>query len=45
MKFKCLCGTEIPDGKMFEFCGKYEWDEKNHASNTDNFFRGLFGGL
>ena len=45
MRFKCLCGVEIPEGKLLEFCGKYEWDEETHTHNTDNIFRGLFGGL
>lgn len=45
MRFKCLLGNEIPAGKMIEFCGKYEWDEKGHVNTAANIFTGLFGGI
>jgi hypothetical protein len=46
MRFKCLLGTEIPDGKIYEFCGEYERDEKESSPKTSSdIFRGLFGGI
>lgn len=27
-QFHCKCGIEIPEGKIFEFCPKYERREK-----------------
>lgn len=45
MKFKCLLGTEIADGHLIEFCGKYERDGKEHPKSCSDILRGLFGGL
>lgn len=45
MRFKCLLGTEIPEGHMCEFCSAYEWDERGHVNTAGNIFTGLFGGL
>lgn len=38
--YECKAGIEIPEGKLFEFCGSYERKEK-----ADNLLDGLFGGL
>lgn len=44
VQYKCLLGTEIPDGCMIEFCGKYEWNEKYPTdSSVDGIFGRLFG--
>jgi hypothetical protein len=45
MQFKCLLGTEISKGHLIEFCGKYEWDEKDMSKTPSDIFRGLFGGI
>lgn len=46
MNFKCLLGTEIPEGHLMEFCGKYERDDDRKYSKTgSDIFRGFFGGL
>lgn len=46
MHYKCLLGTEIKEGCLIEFCGKYEWDEKDlKNSSIGDIFGGLFGGL
>jgi hypothetical protein len=46
MRFKCLLGTEIADGCLIEFCGKYERDDdRKHSKTSSNIFRGFFGGL
>ena len=46
MKYKCLLGTEIQDGCMIEFCGKYEWDERYAKKmSASDVFSGLFGGF
>lgn len=39
-KFECACGKEIPEGKMFEFCPKYE-----RQLESDNPFSSIFGDL
>ena len=45
LRFKCMLGTEIPEGKLYEFCGKYERDVKEAPKTADNIFRSLFGSL
>ena len=46
MRLKCLLGTEIPEGKIYEFCCQYDRDEKESSPKTSSdIFRGLFGGL
>lgn len=42
-QFECTCGKEIPEGKIFEFCGNYERKEKSELSYSD-VFKDLFGG-
>jgi len=42
--FKCDCGIEIPEGKIYEFCGSYERKEKLQNDLSD-IFGGLFGGI
>ena len=45
-RFKCLLGTEIPAGKIYEFCGKYERNEdESYPKTSSDIFRGLFRGL
>ena len=44
LKFTCACGREIPEGKVFEFCPKYERKEKTETPLSD-LFSGLFGGF
>jgi len=44
-KFNCKLGKEIPEGKLFEYCPAYEWDEKDHTSRNPVPFNNLFGGL
>lgn len=43
-KFVCKCEKEIPEGKIFEFCSSYEWDEKDHITRNPVPFNNLFGG-
>ena len=46
MKFKCLLGTDIPEGKIYEFCGQYEYDEDRKEPKTaSNIFNSFFGGF
>jgi hypothetical protein len=45
MRFKCLLGTEIAEGHLIEFCGKYEYNDKKTPKTVDDIFGGLFGGL
>lgn len=45
MNFRCLLGTDIPDGKLVEFCRKYENDGKRTTKTASDVLRGLFGGL
>lgn len=40
--YECKVGKEIPEGKIFEFCGSYERKEKSDNPLTD-LFGGLFG--
>ncbi len=48
-KHTCNNGVDIPEGKFFENCSAYKWDEKDHIRR--NLFNGspllgsLFGGL
>jgi hypothetical protein len=35
--FECEAGEEIPEGKIFEFCKKYERKEKPQYPLTDLF--------
>jgi hypothetical protein len=45
-RYKCLLGTEIAEGCLIEFCGKYEYDGKNPAKSTvGDIFGGFFRGL
>lgn len=44
-KFNCKLGKEIPEGKIFEYCESYEWDEKDHTSRNPVPFNNLFGGI
>ena len=44
-KFICKLDKEIPEGKFFEYCGSYKWDEKDHTSRNPVTFNNLFGGL
>ena len=39
-QYECDFGKEIPEGKIFEFCGQYERAEKR-----DNPFENLFGAM
>ena len=42
--YECKAGKEIPEGKYFEFCPKYERKEKGEYSDlVDAMFGGLFG--
>lgn len=43
-RFKCTCGIEIPEGKIYEFCGKYDRKEKTEHELCD-IFSGMFGGI
>lgn len=42
-QFGCAYGKEIPEGKIFEFCSKYEYKEKKNYDLSD-IFSGFFGG-
>lgn len=44
-KFNCTFGKSIPEGKIFEFCDFYDWDEKDHTTRNPTAFNTLFGGL
>ena len=46
-KYKCAVGREIPEGKIFEFCGDYERKEKTPTPEGQfaDLFGGLFGGI
>ena len=39
--YKCEAGREIPEGKMFEFCGSYERREQTYKVN--DLFGNIFG--
>jgi hypothetical protein len=45
LRFVCKADQEIPEGKMFEFCKSYEWDEKDHTTRNPTVMNTLFGGL
>lgn len=46
MRYKCLLGTEIAEGCLIEFCGKYEYDGKDSTKSTvGDIFGGLFRGF
>ena len=44
-RFNCKAGKDIPEGKQFVDCDKYEWDGVDHAHVTPNVFGNIFGGL
>ncbi len=44
-KFICKLDQNIPEGKYFEYCKSYEWDEKDYTSRNPTAFNNLFGGL
>ena len=45
-KCECALNVDIPDGKYFEQCKKYEWDEYDYAARSYNsMFGNLFGGF
>lgn len=43
VSYTCEDGTDIPEGKIFEFCPKYERKESSGDPLT-NLFGDLFGG-
>ena len=43
LNFKCNCGREIPEGKIYEFCPKYERETKP-SDPVDDFISMMFGG-
>ena len=44
-QFKCTCGKEIPEGKMFENCEQHERKEKQYdMESVTGLFGSLFGG-
>jgi hypothetical protein len=45
IKFVCKLGKDIPEGKLFEYCPEYEWDEKEFAIRTASPFSNIFGGI
>ena len=45
IRFECLLGTEIAEGRLIEFCGKYEYNGKTEPKTAADIFGGLFGGL
>lgn len=44
-KFICKAGRDIPEGKIYEHCPSYEWDEKEYATRSASPFNNLFGGI
>lgn len=42
VKYKCGKGIDIPEGKIFEFCGSYEKKEKSYGRGS-SFMTDLFG--
>ena len=42
MDFTCDCGVELPAGKMYEFCPKYERGESGDP--LEDFMNMMFGG-
>ena len=43
--YKCACGNEIPENKIYEFCRDYDREERTEAMKFDNILGGLFGGF
>ena len=43
LNFSCGCGIDIPEGKILEFCHKYEREEEN-KDPLDDFMNLMFGG-
>ena len=43
LNFTCVCGMEIPDGKMREFCPKYERKEKADNGSFNDLVEMMFG--
>lgn len=43
--YACALNKEIPEGKYFEQCSQYEWDEKDTTKRSINNIFGMFGGL
>ena len=43
LSFTCACGREIPEGKIYEFCPKYE-RETNPSDPLDDFMSLMLGG-
>lgn len=43
-QFECKLGVEIPEGKQYEFCPKYERKEKSN-NDLGNIFCDMFGGF
>lgn len=44
MSYECANGIEIPEGKLIEFCGKYEKREKSDNPWND-IVDAMFGGV
>jgi hypothetical protein len=45
MQYKCLLGVEILENHLIEFCGKYEWNEKDMSKTSVNdIFGTIFRG-
>ena len=43
--YECALNKDIPEGKYFEQCSQYEWDEKDGSNlSIDNIIGNLFGG-
>lgn len=43
-QLNCTCGREIPEDKIWEFCPKYEREERSITS-FDDLIGGIFGGF
>jgi hypothetical protein len=41
----CKAGQDIPEGKIYEHCKSYEWDEKDYTTRNPTVMNTLFGGL
>ena len=41
--YECKRGIEIPEGKIYEFCGGYERKEPTKYSDLGNIFESFFG--
>ena len=45
-KYGCSLNKEIPEGKYYEQCPQYEWDERDYTTRYyNNIFGNLFGGI